>query len=108
GWVLAVAPTSTIPVSRTSDTVTLAGEAVTQIPESVDLEAGGAAKAVLIRGVGLVTAPAYGSPKITDSVAQVITATLITLQVVAAADCAPGTYSLTVAGVERAGFFIVT
>lgn len=98
-----------VQTSATPATSTKSAETVTLIaPEPVTLVNGGAAVEVLIYGVGLATAPTYGDAGITDDVAQVITATLITLHVKASGGMAAGRYSLTVAGVTISNFFEVT
>lgn len=95
-------PTS-VPVSAS-----LAAEIPTRIDsDPTTLVKGGAGVEVKIYGANLSTAPTYGDPGITDDVAQVITATLITLRPKASGGMAVGRYSLTAGGITFPNFFIV-
>lgn len=77
-------------------------------PTSVSLTAGGAAATILAYGTNLSSAAVYGHVSIVNDVAQVTTATLITLQVKANGGCPAGRYDLTVAGVTIENFFEVS
>lgn len=78
------------------------------IVSRVTLVKGGAAVVVVISGENFSADPTYGNAGITNDIAVVRTATLITIQVEASAGMAVGLYSLTVGTHVISGFFEVT
>lgn len=114
GWVVVSYPRVSVGLGApVSGTTALAGESVSRIMvagvevSSVILVVAGAVVTILIYGTGLTSAPTYGHASIVNHAAQVITATLITLQVKANAGTPLGRYTLTVAGVVIPNFFAV-
>jgi hypothetical protein len=84
-------------------------ETVTELPAMpVSLVVSGPSVVVTIYGVGLSTTPTYGSADIDDDASPVVNADHIILTVKANGSCAPGRYSLTVAGVTIPNFFEVS
>lgn len=90
-----------------TETVSQEAGTVTLIPAQIELEVGAASVSFSIRGVGFTAAPAYGHAGIMNASPAVVTSSQITVDVEASGAVPPGTYSLTIAGVEYPDFFIV-
>lgn len=110
GFVILGAVNNTLPPAPPI-TVTSTAETVTRIvPSSLTIARDGTVGEIKIYGVGLTTAPTYGSASIVNDSAPTITPTLITLHVKWTGSLyggVAGSYSLVIAGRTTADYFSV-
>lgn len=92
-------PDSAPPIEEVTQRV---GASITSIDPNPAIMEGGETVAIVVRGIGFTTvpafqtAPSYGSPDLTDDSAPVMTDTQIDLSVIADPAIVPGDYSLTI------------